>query len=104
VKVGPISCGASSSHAPISSRSVRRPRTDFDRGLLFEHLEQALHHVANGEAHVRQQRGIVAWLDARGLDASIARDLLATYERVLIMHTADRRKSLADLTVRSLLV
>ena len=68
-----------------------------DRALVFEHLEQARRHVAEGAVHVRRQRGIVAWLDAHGLDASIARDLLATYERILVMHTADRDRLIKEL-------
>jgi hypothetical protein len=66
-------------------------------------LEQCEKHVVLGEQHVLRQREIVDRLDRSGLDASWARDLLKTFERLqllLIEHRDYFRDGLAAIASR----
>jgi hypothetical protein len=69
-----------------------------DRVLIAEHLQKARNHVAESEAHVRRQRTIVADLERDGHDTALARELLAKFERMLVLHVADRDRLVEELS------
>lgn len=56
-------------------------------------IEMARRHVAEGEAHVRNQREMISWLRDKGLPLDSALELLRTFEGLL----QDHRASLAHI-------
>jgi hypothetical protein len=60
-----------------------------DRRMMLNHVAQARHHVAEGEAHIARQRELVAELERDGHDASDARRLLAQFIVMQTMHMDD---------------
>ena len=63
-----------------------------DRAAWQEHLAQTERLVVEAEKRVAHQREVVADLERDGRRATAARGLLAAYERLLIMHLADRER------------
>jgi gluconate kinase len=72
----------------------------FKRAAIMDHLLQIEHHVMQGERHIERQREIVAKLERSDVgQAGQARELLAQFEQMQVMHVADRdrlRKSLEE--------
>jgi len=62
------------------------------RETIINHLALARRHVAEGLAHIAQQRRLIARLEARGHDAAQARRALATMEHMQGLHEADRER------------
>jgi hypothetical protein len=60
------------------------------RALLEEYLARAERHVAERERTLARERERVAGLERDGRDATSARDLQASYERILALHIAER--------------
>jgi len=68
------------------------------KSLTRRWLAQCEKHVAQGEAHVRRQRVLVAKLERDGHDdAAAARDLLAIFEELQQMHVAHRARLVKQL-------
>jgi hypothetical protein len=63
-----------------------------DRAAWEEHLAQIEWHVIEAEKRVARQREIIAELERDGRRTTVARGLLAAYERLLAMHLADRQQ------------
>jgi hypothetical protein len=61
-----------------------------DRPALEAELSRAEAHIANGQARTAQQRKIIAELDLEGHDTVPAKDMLASFEKTLAMHIANR--------------
>ena len=53
-----------------------------DRQRLFKHLSLVKKHIARGEKSLARQRRVVAELQRDGHDATMARNLLSTFERL----------------------
>jgi hypothetical protein len=68
-----------------------------ERALLMEHLAMAERHVTQGEEHVRRQRELVRHLATHGHDTGQAEELLVEFERMLVLHKADRDRVRAEL-------
>ena len=67
---------------------------------FFEHaLLLALRHIEIGHRNVARQREIVAELGRDGYDTTLARDLLANFEELQLIHIADRDRVLQKLTL-----
>jgi hypothetical protein len=63
-----------------------------------EHLKQSERHVAEAERIVAEQRGRIQEMRAGGLDVTVAKELLAGFERTLEAHRKNRdfiRKQIA---------
>ena len=50
--------------------------------MKLKELEQARHRVVEGERTLSCQREVVAKLEAKGYDATVARQLFASIERI----------------------
>ena len=69
---------------------------------FFEHaLLLALQHIEIGHRNVARQREIVAELGRDGHDTTLARDLLANFEELQLIHMADRDRVLQKLNLRA---
>ena len=57
-------------------------------------LEMAERHVAEGARHIARQRRLLAWLEqvhpGKSESAKVARDILATFEKIQTLYVADR--------------
>jgi hypothetical protein len=70
-----------------------------DQNMKLKELEQARHRVVEGERTLSCQREVVAKLEAKGYDATVARQLFASIERIqaLKVNEVDRmEKELAN--------
>jgi len=63
-----------------------------------ELLQRARNHVTRSEQHVRRQREIIADMERDGDDTELARELLAKFERMLMLHLADRDRLIEELS------
>jgi len=63
-----------------------------NRALILNHLRLSQKHVARSEQQVARQREIVANLEHAGCDATVAKQLLASFEEALDLQatTLDR--------------
>src|SRR4051812_49110841 len=61
-----------------------------DEIMIQDHLDLAEGHVRLGLEHIAKQRVIIAELEGNGLDTSLAREVLATFEGMQKAHVADR--------------
>lgn len=68
-----------------------------DKAMIRDHLAQAEEHVALGLTHIAKQHAIIAHLERDGIDATLARDLLATFEDMQKSHVADRDRLAKEL-------
>jgi hypothetical protein len=72
-----------------------------DRAALLASLETANRHVSDGQRHIERQREIVARLEQRGRGAShtakVARELLASMQRIQRSHVGHRSQIKAEL-------
>jgi hypothetical protein len=68
-----------------------------DSALALADLQQVEDHIAEGEAHIRRQRQIVAELERDGHDTALAKDLLEIFEATLINHIALRDRLVEEL-------
>lgn len=67
---------------------------------LEQHPAQAEQHVTLGRKHIARQMEIIAELEGKGQDVTLARDLLIVFEDLQRTHVADRhrtRKGLVEL-------
>ena len=69
-----------------------------NRLLALEHLAQAERHVAEGERHIIEQRARIAEAERGGLNTTIAKELLRTFEQTQALHLADRERVRAELS------
>src|SRR5689334_23352930 len=80
---------------PLFATPRRRPwvrrGTSMESAELAERLEKTQRAVAEGEAHIRRQRNLIARLEEAGDDTSEARALLKT----LLKRQAEREQNLA---------
>ena len=57
-------------------------------------LEMAERNVVEGERHIAGQRRLLAWLEqvhpGKSESAKVARDILATFEKIQTLYVADR--------------
>jgi hypothetical protein len=60
-----------------------------DRALIVQHLAQAERHIAAGQQHIERQRQIIRELKY-GHDLASAKDLLAQFEELQLLHIRDR--------------
>jgi hypothetical protein len=67
-----------------------------DPELSERQLEQAESAVASGERHITRQRQLISDLEALGIDTNRARDLLARFESLQVLHVAHRDRSRAE--------
>jgi hypothetical protein len=72
-----------------------------DRVLAREHLAQAERHVAEGERHIAEQRARIAEAERNGLNMTVAKELLRTFEQTQELHVADRDRIRAELNESS---
>ena len=72
-----------------------------DRVLLEQHFAQAREHVATGEKNVARQRELVEQMVRDGHDPTMARQSLAQFEELLVMHIADRDRMEKELAENS---
>lgn len=68
-----------------------------ERAVLLEYSALAERHVVEGARHLSRQREIVAETEAVGRDATLARELLHTFEATQATHVADRNRLLREL-------
>ena len=68
-----------------------------DRQMILDYLKFAERHVANGTAHVKRQRQVIADLDRDGHPTGRSEQLLAVFENFLTMHIAVRDRLLGEL-------
>ena len=61
------------------------------------HLAKAEDHVAQGERNLARQMIVVAKLERSGLDSAAAQALLTTFEKLQVLHEADRDRLRAEL-------
>jgi DNA-binding response OmpR family regulator len=64
-------------------------------------LRHAIEHVAQAEHRIQRQRELVDRMEREGLDAYLARDLLAWFERALRDLIDDRDRLIRELDLRS---
>ena len=62
-----------------SPQSIRH---SMDQSVKLKELEQARRRVVEGEKTLSRQREVVAKLEAKGYDATVARQLFASIERI----------------------
>ena len=66
------------------------------------HLERMLaiadQHIADGRRNIAQQHALVEQMEGLGIDVSTANAILASFERALELHVADRDRLLRVLT------
>jgi hypothetical protein len=68
-----------------------------DKVMIRDHLALAEEHVQLGLFHIAKQHAIIAELERDGLDATLAREVLATFEEMQGAHVADRDRLKAEL-------
>ena len=68
-----------------------------DRQLLLDHLAEAEAHVALGREHIEKQHQIISLLYSRGVDTTVAKELLAELEDTQVLHEAGRNRIQAEL-------
>jgi hypothetical protein len=61
-----------------------------DADMLRRHLDQVEEHVTRGRRQISDQRLRIARLEAKGRDASSARDFLEILQRVQTIHEKHR--------------
>jgi hypothetical protein len=61
-----------------------------DKAMIRDRLAQADAHVQLGLTHIAKQHIIIANLDRDGIDATLAREVLDTFEDMQVSHVADR--------------
>lgn len=59
-----------------------------DKDLIIRHLLIARRHVERGHRHIAKLEQIITKLEARGLDSSSTRNLLALFEDTQKLHVA----------------
>jgi hypothetical protein len=67
--------------------------------LCERQLEQAESAVASGERHIARQRQFTSDLEALGIDTNRARDLLARFKSLQVLHVAHRDRLHAELKI-----
>jgi hypothetical protein len=68
-----------------------------DKVMIHDHLALAEEHVQLGLVHIAKQHAIIAELERDGLDATLAREVLTTFEEMQRAHVADRDRLKAEL-------
>ena len=68
-----------------------------DRFFVVKLLQEAKARVAQGEEHIREQRELIAELERDGHDTFVARELLATFEQIQVLHIAGRDRLVKEL-------
>ncbi len=63
-----------------------------------QRMAQSERHVAEGRLIVARQQAIVAELEQGGHNATLARELLVEFQRVLEIHIADRDRLRSELS------
>ena len=61
-----------------------------DRSRQLQHLADAERHIADGARHIFEQELRLAFIERRGHDSKLARDLLETFRRMQVQHVAHR--------------
>jgi hypothetical protein len=70
-----------------------------DKATIREHLARAEANVLLGWTHIAQQRALIVKLDHDCIDATLAREVLKTFEEMQSAHVADRDRLTKELTV-----
>jgi hypothetical protein len=65
---------------------------------LDQILALAEKHVAQTRVHIEQQRQIINEQERRGFDSTLSRQILATFEQSLELHTEDRDRLITALS------
>jgi DNA-binding response OmpR family regulator len=87
---------------PFRLRDLEREVERFWRlGARRAVLRQAIGHIAQAEHRVERQRELVDRLEREGVDAYLARDLLAGFERALRDLIDDRDRLIRELDLKS---
>ena len=70
------------------------------RALLQRHIEEAESRIQRGQRNIDIQREAVSELERASQDATIAKALLALFEKALAVYVADRDQLLKELPDR----
>ena len=65
--------------------------------MQLRHLAEAERHIASGLDHISRQELLIADLDHRGQDSTVARSLLRTFGLLQAEHIAHRDRILREL-------
>jgi hypothetical protein len=68
-----------------------------DRSAQLRHLAEAEQHIAGGVKHISNQQLLIADLDFRGQDSTLARSILETFCLMQAQHIAHRDRILREL-------
>jgi hypothetical protein len=76
-----------------------------NRIILLDRLGQAERHIRDGERHILRQREIIDELERHGRGqtrtASMARDILQSFETAQLAHLADRKRLIERLQAKA---
>ena len=89
--------GAISESRALLERGHRYWPIQLDR-VPSEYLQRARNHVTQSEQHVRRQRELIADMERDGHDTELARELLAKFEKMLMLHLANRDRLIEELS------
>ncbi|MDK1373502.1 MULTISPECIES: hypothetical protein [unclassified Sinorhizobium] len=67
--------------------------------IIERHLAEAERHLAEASRHVENQRRIVAELERDGLDASLAHEVLETFEQSYVAHKMELDRLVQEKTL-----
>ena len=68
-----------------------------DRSRQLQHLAEAERHIVDGARHIYNQELRLAFIERRGHDSKLARDLLETFRRMQVQHVAHYDLILSEL-------
>jgi hypothetical protein len=68
-----------------------------DKTKIQYHLAQAESHVQLGLSHIAEQHELIVRMDLDGLDTTMAREVLSTFEDIQRSHVADRDRLVREL-------
>ena len=68
-----------------------------NRIILERDLKKAEAHLREGEQHILHQQAVVKELQSHGHDARQARQLLATFQELLVTHRQDRDRIVQEI-------
>ena len=72
-----------------------------NRDILKRYLAQAEEHVRLGWSHIERQRRIIQELESKGLDSSVAREILTQFAEIQTLHIADRDRLVGEMSAAS---
>jgi hypothetical protein len=106
---GAIRVGAEAAAEPLVSGLIDNQEIasaigwKMDGAALLADLRRAEAHIANSQARIAQQQEIIAELDREGHDTVPAKDMLASFEKTLAKHIANRDRIAGKLAALDLL-